>query len=117
MRAVDQKNKKVNPIEQQKQDAREVRTILKNQKQEEKVRKQEQEEERKRLLKEERMFAGSNSKRAREDARKEKKKADRGSPESCVHGIIKCRICNPPQAKVNHRAAALQQQDSWNRLA
>ena len=53
-----------------------------------------------------RVFEEKTSRRARGDARDEAKKAEKGGHEVCEHGIIKCRICNPPTNKANHRGQA-----------
>jgi hypothetical protein len=50
-----------------------------------------------------RLFSEKTSRRAREDARNETKKAGKEVHDVCKHGITKCRICNPPTDKVDHR--------------
>lgn len=88
--------KRSNPVEHQKQQQRLLRDQIKAQKQKDKVSRQEEEETQKRLFKEERLHSGATSRRAKQDARKEKKRTERAEcgHQVCEHGIIKCR-CGP----------------------
>ena len=53
-----------------------------------------------------RLFAEKTGRRARDEARKEAQRGDKGVGGVCEHGIHKCRICHPVHGKVDHRAVA-----------